>query len=250
MSALTQQAYQRYFGLGEWHEQDRGHDLFETDAETDMEGISADPLLVGIYRSGSLGKLKQAIGKSEGDSGLAHIEPSRLGNVLLCYAENEWATFVESREIWRPTSYGALSGARELKTSVRDVAAPASKVAPAFFLKHARRDAAVSGVKLATKEQPNELQQLFLSLSLEWREATKFSSSTSEIVMHEAYQRIIGLGPTAIPLILQDLRENGGYWFWALRALTRENPVSKGDVGRIKKMTEAWLDWGKINGLI
>lgn len=250
MSALTQQAYQRYFGLGEWCEKDRDRDLLETDTETQTESIDADPLLVGIYRSGSLEKLKQATGKSEGDIGLAHIEPSRFGNVLLCFAENEWATFVESRSAWRPAWYGTLSAIPELKISVRDAAASAAKVARADFRKQERQDTSISEIKFTAKEQPNELQQLFLSLSQEWREATKFSSSTSEIVMHEAYQRIIGLGPMVIPLILQDLRKNSGYWFWALRALTRENPVPKDDVGRIKKMTEAWLDWGKKNYLI
>lgn len=75
-------------------------------------------------------------------------------------------------------------------------------------------------------------------------------SSSTEKVMHPAYQRIIGLGPAVIPLVLRDLEQQGGHWFWALRALTGENPVKPEDAGQVRKMTESWLEWGRQRGLV
>ena len=73
-------------------------------------------------------------------------------------------------------------------------------------------------------------------------------SSTTAIATHPAYQRIIGLGPQVIPLILAELAKQPDHWFWALQALTGENPVPFADQGRIPAMTAAWLTWGHDNG--
>lgn len=94
------------------------------------------------------------------------------------------------------------------------------------------------------------LEQTFHSLAKQWREETLFTSSLSDKVMHPAYQQIIGLGAEAIPFILRELQHNGGHWFWALGAITRENPVPPDDAGKVKRMAEVWLAWGKQNGFL
>lgn len=94
------------------------------------------------------------------------------------------------------------------------------------------------------------LEQEFKELVERWHIETEVLSSTSEIVSNFNYYRIIGLGKDVIPLILQELQENGGQWYLALRVLTNENPVNPEDAGNIKKMKMAWLDWGKQRGLI
>ena len=43
--------------------------------------------------------------------------------------------------------------------------------------------------------------------------------------MHPAYQQIIGMGADAVPFILLEMEEHGGYWFWALSAITGQNPT-------------------------
>lgn len=68
------------------------------------------------------------------------------------------------------------------------------------------------------------------------------------MAMHPAYQQIIGMGRTAIPYILEELAERGGHWFWALRAITGENPVDGSDQGDVEKMKLAWLQWGVREG--
>ncbi|MCK4541634.1 MAG: hypothetical protein KAU17_05285 [Spirochaetales bacterium] len=85
----------------------------------------------------------------------------------------------------------------------------------------------------------------FSNLEKEWKESTPMLSSITEIVMHPSYQQIIGMGPTAIPLIFLSMRRELGHWFWALCAITGENPVSIEHRGKIQEMTDAWLDWGQ-----
>ncbi len=97
---------------------------------------------------------------------------------------------------------------------------------------------------------PKQLEALFTRLTEEWQRDTRFLSSTSAIAMHPAYQRIIGLGPQVIPLILADLQRQSAHWFWALSALTGENPVAPDDRGRVSAMTAAWLKWGRDGGWI
>lgn len=99
-------------------------------------------------------------------------------------------------------------------------------------------------------KEPHSLAAQFRELATKWKEDIKLTSSLTEIVLNTSYQRIIGLGPAVIPLVLQDLQDNGGHWFWALEALSGENPVNDENAGRVKKMTQAWLEWGKENGFI
>ncbi|MDO8787410.1 MAG: hypothetical protein Q7J42_05000 [Sulfuritalea sp.] len=97
----------------------------------------------------------------------------------------------------------------------------------------------------AVIKEAEELSSTFFAQLEQWKYETKFMSSLQDIVLHMSYQRIIGLGPRVIPLILRELEENGGHWFWALQSITGENPVSPEDVGRTKRMAERWLAWGR-----
>lgn len=90
----------------------------------------------------------------------------------------------------------------------------------------------------------------FCSLAITWKEETKHLSSTSQICLNLSYQQIIGMGNKAIAFILKDLILEQNQWFWALKAITGEDPVDPGDVGNINKMTTAWLNWGIKNGYI
>jgi hypothetical protein len=96
----------------------------------------------------------------------------------------------------------------------------------------------------------SQLEQTFNELAKQWKEETINLSSTERIVLHTAYQEIIGLGPNVIPLVLKELEKEPRLWFWALRMLTRKNPVSENILGNLKAMQKAWLDWGRVNGLM
>jgi hypothetical protein len=67
--------------------------------------------------------------------------------------------------------------------------------------------------------------------------------------MHPAYQNIIGLGPRAVPLLLAELKREPCDLFWALTAITGEDPVAPQNRGNLQKMAHAWLEWGAAQGL-
>jgi hypothetical protein len=88
----------------------------------------------------------------------------------------------------------------------------------------------------------------FNSLANTWKAQTDHLSNVTMKCMHPAYQRIIGMGKTVVPLILNDLKATQADWFWALSAITGQNPISEQDAGYVDRMTEAWLRWGKSLG--
>ena len=111
------------------------------------------------------------------------------------------------------------------------------------------QEVAVSIVLPGSQEQAG-VDSLFNKLAVRWQTETAAHSSVSRIAMHPAYQEIIGLGPAAIPLILRDLQQQPHHWFWALRAITGEDPIQPGQRGRMREMTSAWLHWGKDGGYL
>jgi hypothetical protein len=87
----------------------------------------------------------------------------------------------------------------------------------------------------------------FLALATEWRSQHGAMSSISEMSMLPAYQKIIGMGEAAIPLILNELKAEGDepdQWFWALRAIAEANPVAPQDQGNFTNTSQAWIAWG------
>ncbi|MEX0724783.1 MAG: hypothetical protein WD065_00855 [Planctomycetaceae bacterium] len=90
----------------------------------------------------------------------------------------------------------------------------------------------------------------FRQLAHEWREQAEVISSSTERAMLPAYQSIIGMGEPALPLIFEELKERGGHWFWALRAISGENPVPPEHSGNIAAMTGDWLKWGQEHGYV
>lgn len=99
-----------------------------------------------------------------------------------------------------------------------------------------------------SSDVPRSVRQRFEELASTWREETRLFSSTTAIAMHPAYQQIIGMGPAVIPLLLRELEQNPDHWFWALKSITGEDPVSPEQRGRRKEMAQVWLQWGKERG--
>lgn len=90
----------------------------------------------------------------------------------------------------------------------------------------------------------------FHQLAAEWKKQAGYLSNTRQMAMLRPYQAIIGMGLPVVPLILEELRKEPNFWYYALETITDENPVPedvKGDTARIR---EAWLDWGRRQGLI
>lgn len=93
----------------------------------------------------------------------------------------------------------------------------------------------------------------FMRLVSEWKAESGAHSSIMKIAMHPSYQKMIGMGREALPLLFERLRIEGeepDHWFWALASITGENPVPKESRGRIAEMSKAWLNWGHAQGYV
>ena len=99
-------------------------------------------------------------------------------------------------------------------------------------------------------DSSRQTRRRFQSLALKWKGDTLAESSATRMAEHPAYRAIIAMGPDVVPLILEDLAVTRQHWFIALSEITGENPVSEEDRGRVKNMSDAWLDWGRQQGLL
>lgn len=98
--------------------------------------------------------------------------------------------------------------------------------------------------------------QKFKRLLAEWREQAAFLPFVTTMAMLPSYQEIIGMGKPALPLILNELKRRPSqkrkpsHLFWALRAISGEDPVPPENRGRIEQMRRAWIKWGRQNKII
>jgi hypothetical protein len=106
----------------------------------------------------------------------------------------------------------------------------------------------VSAANSKASTETNRLRSEFAVLAAKWRRETKFSSSLDEKVLHSAYQSIIAMGRSAVPLVLEELEARRGHWFWALHFMTGAEPIPEG--ANIEEARDAWLRWGRQEGYL
>lgn len=103
---------------------------------------------------------------------------------------------------------------------------------------------------IAETRSEQEVRDRFRRLATEWKQQSLLISNPAQMAMLKPYQQIIGMGPAVVPLILEELKHEPNHWFWALEAITDENPVPLESAGITRKMAEAWIDWGQARGLL
>ncbi|MCX4139390.1 hypothetical protein M0D68_14435 [Paraburkholderia sp. SEWSISQ10-3 4] len=123
------------------------------------------------------------------------------------------------------------------------------KRSSAEFSIRAKRISAEGEIGKHRFARDEQVKVVFEQLRDLWKRETQYVSSNSDLVLNENYQKIIGLGPQAVPWIIDDLRETSAQWFWALRVITRNDPVPQRDRGRVRRMVDAWLNWAGENGI-
>ena len=114
-----------------------------------------------------------------------------------------------------------------------------------------RLDQGVDEVFDDLKQRPmnaDQLREIFHALVTEWKAGRGHSSKLKDLAMHAAYQRIIGMGESAVPLLLEELETRPDHWAWALRAITGVDPVPDASRGKLQPTAEAWIKWGRENG--
>ena len=94
------------------------------------------------------------------------------------------------------------------------------------------------------------VSERFHRLAAEWKDQSRFLSNSAQMAMLKPYQRIIGMGPPVVPLILDELRREPDQWFWALESITEQNPVPPEAMGKVRLMAQAWVLWGEQQGML
>ena len=93
--------------------------------------------------------------------------------------------------------------------------------------------------------QRDDIEIKFNELASDWRAQRAVASSLSHSsAFIPAYQFIIGMGPKVLPYILRELAKKDEDWYWALRAISQENPIPPDQRGKRSIMRQLWLQWG------
>ncbi len=88
-------------------------------------------------------------------------------------------------------------------------------------------------------------RERFQQLAAAWKSEVRFLSDTNEICSHPAYQEIIGMGVSVLPFIFEELEREPDSWFWALKAITGQDPVPEEHRGNVDLMARDWLKWAQ-----
>jgi len=94
----------------------------------------------------------------------------------------------------------------------------------------------------------NVREEEFKTLLAEWNRQMKQCSCPENVYLCPAYRSIVAMGASAIPLVLNELKNNRGDWLYTLRLLAREN-VAAG-IFDYQQARTIWLNWGYKNKYI
>jgi hypothetical protein len=112
----------------------------------------------------------------------------------------------------------------------------------ASFLRFGARGRGLGELLAGLQAAPAER---FQKLAATWKSAVRFLSDTDEMCSHPAYQEIIGMGAAVLPFIFLELEREPDNWFWALKAITGEDPVPEEHRGNVELMAKDWLLWAQ-----
>jgi hypothetical protein len=107
--------------------------------------------------------------------------------------------------------------------------------------------------RIPTEQSPpptaeETLEQRFNRLAAIWLAETAHFSSTTDKVAHSAFREIVSMGEAVIPLVLREMEKRRGHWDLALGKITGEKPFSPDDVGKIRRIEDAWFRWAREKG--
>ena len=82
----------------------------------------------------------------------------------------------------------------------------------------------------------------------DWRRATGSLSVARQIQSHRTYLKIIGMGAPALKYLLAEVQKGRRFLFVALESIADEYPAKEAE--SFEQVQNAWIEWGKDQGLI
>lgn len=111
-----------------------------------------------------------------------------------------------------------------------------------------RSDLNVSGSVSHQEPPQTTIEAEFNALAEQWYRETRKILIANQIVIHPAYQQIIGMGKEALPYIFRELEKTRGHWIWALTMIYRKDHAKPGQ--NFRQAVDSWLEIGKLEGYI
>jgi hypothetical protein len=89
---------------------------------------------------------------------------------------------------------------------------------------------------------PEQIKERFDRDAAQWKQETLYASTLFDMTQtNPSYQRIIGLGPAAVPLIIDRLRQEPDHWFWALNAIVGDDKAKGAQT--MPEAAQRWIEW-------
>jgi len=95
-----------------------------------------------------------------------------------------------------------------------------------------------------------EIAAQFEEYYKQWKAETVFESNGRKIVENTHYQKIINMGGSAVPLILEKYVQSNDHWSYALRNITGVSLNEATHNGDLEAVRTDWIEWGIKNNLI
>lgn len=100
------------------------------------------------------------------------------------------------------------------------------------------------------REKEEKLKMLFNKLKDDFSIETMFFSNPSDIFSNSHYLKLVSLGSSALPLIMEDWEHSELPWFYALSQITGENPIKDESAGDVRLMKKDWKEWFNQNQIV
>lgn len=146
---------------------------------------------------------------------------------------------ISARRVARSRRRASVSSNRPARRHVPHIDSPRTEQG------HHLEWVATRSVPVLWRGEGKTLEAEFRALADRWKAETGLFSSSLDKVAHPSYREIIDMGKAVIQYILEDYRDTGTYWNQALREIAGESPVTPNMAGRLGRIRDAWLAWGK-----
>lgn len=79
----------------------------------------------------------------------------------------------------------------------------------------------------------------------QWRAETFYLSSVTAKSKHPAFREIVEMGRSAVPWIIDELRNHRDFLFVALHLIVKDAQTPVGSKGNPHELIEEWLQWAE-----
>ena len=99
--------------------------------------------------------------------------------------------------------------------------------------------------------RPDSIKRRFDALRREWERDTMLVSNAATVLSHPAFMKVIALGDSVVPAILEFIESHPKeslFWTIALQTIVDDDPVPVEERSNPSKRRARWIEWGRRHG--